>query len=487
MKHADQPAKSQKIVDSRLRCNFAMRIVTSHLLFFLFISTTKYVSSVSPHPKLLVVSFDAFRYDYFKKNMTPYMDQLRDEGTHADYMYNIYPTKTFPNHHTIATGFYAETHGVVANTIKDPISGKIERGSDYLFHYNNDIAPIWIVNEKAGEGRHSGVMMWPGCNFKFLDILPTFQRKFDKNAPWLTSVDDLISWFTHPTTPINFGMLYMSEPDEHGHAYAYDSGPFKETLRRLDNLTRYIQNKLIVNGLSDINVIYLSDHGMAPVTESSIIDLNKFVNQSDYEITDGSPGLHIFPTAGKFDLVYEQLLRAKRELGHFTVFKREEIPDRFHYGKNPRVAPIYVIADIGYVFQDYWNNIRGLEKQWNYTATNETEFGFHGWSPEEESMRPMFFGNGPSFKKHYTIDPFHTVDLFPLFCNLLDLPCPPTNGTFDNVKDALKSSASTTTYKLTGIIIGVLVLLGFVCVLVWFIKRWRAEKSSTYYSTEFSQ
>lgn len=35
-------------------------------------------------------------------------------------MYPSYPSKTFPNHYTIATGLYPESHGIVDNEVYDP-------------------------------------------------------------------------------------------------------------------------------------------------------------------------------------------------------------------------------------------------------------------------------------------------------------------------------------------------------------------------------
>lgn len=74
------------------------------------------------------------------------MSQLKAEGTHADYMMNIFVTKTFPNHHTIATGFYAETHGVVDNEFYDYNTNNVSKYSYKLFHYNKSILPIWVCD-----------------------------------------------------------------------------------------------------------------------------------------------------------------------------------------------------------------------------------------------------------------------------------------------------------------------------------------------------
>lgn len=72
------------------------------------------------------------------------MNKLKHEGTYTDYMMNIFVTKTFPNHHTMATGLYAETHGVVDNEFYDPVSGNTTKYSYNLYHYNNKVLPIWV-------------------------------------------------------------------------------------------------------------------------------------------------------------------------------------------------------------------------------------------------------------------------------------------------------------------------------------------------------
>lgn len=74
------------------------------------------------------------------------MSHLKAEGTYVDYMMNIFVTKTFPNHHTMATGFYAETHGVIDNEFFDPRKDNITKYSYELYHYNNNILPIWVCS-----------------------------------------------------------------------------------------------------------------------------------------------------------------------------------------------------------------------------------------------------------------------------------------------------------------------------------------------------
>lgn len=88
--------------------------------------------------------FQCFRYDYFNRGFTPFLKTLKDKNTYTNYMRNIFVTKTFPNHHTISTGLFAETHGVIDSEFYDIKLNKVYNYSSQLFHYNNDILPIWV-------------------------------------------------------------------------------------------------------------------------------------------------------------------------------------------------------------------------------------------------------------------------------------------------------------------------------------------------------
>lgn len=66
-------------------------------------TTNSESSSSIVEPALMIVSYDAFRPEYFQRNVTPFMNGLAAKATRAEYMRNVFPTKTFVNHFTIAT------------------------------------------------------------------------------------------------------------------------------------------------------------------------------------------------------------------------------------------------------------------------------------------------------------------------------------------------------------------------------------------------
>lgn len=59
-------------------------------------------------------------------------------------------------------------------------------------------------------------------------------------------------------------------------------------------------------------------------------------------------------------------------------------------------------------------------------------------------MKPFFLAHGPKIKKNHKVEPFNTVDLFSLFCEILEISASANNGSFANVADILVSATSDT-------------------------------------------
>lgn len=73
-------------------------------------------------------------------------------GVKSDYMKPSFPTLTFPNHNTLVTGLYMESHGIVSNQMYDP---NIDKGVNLLTDdfskdkiWWNQAEPIWLTAKK---------------------------------------------------------------------------------------------------------------------------------------------------------------------------------------------------------------------------------------------------------------------------------------------------------------------------------------------------
>ncbi|XP_055697080.1 ectonucleotide pyrophosphatase/phosphodiesterase family member 5-like isoform X2 [Phlebotomus papatasi] len=396
----------------------------------------------SQRNSLIVISYDGFKNEYLKRNITPYLNAFREEGVSVPYMRNVFPTKTFPNHHTIATGVFPEVHGVMANTMYDRDSKKkLEYGSP-MFHQNNATVPIWTLNEM--QGQYSGCMMWPGSDFSYAGRNCTHSVAYNKSISWDARVDIAMDWLKDKEKPASLVIMYFEDPDSHGHIYGPDSKMVRELIIKLDNLTNSIQQKLKANQLSDrVNVIHLSDHGMEGVHPANFIDLRQFVADESCDFYGSSPVLQVVPKLGRYDEVLEGLRRGARSNGHFKVFSNAELLLRWHFNNSARTGPITVLADPIYAFQDMYEASEYYRNKHNVTGSNHT-YGIHGYDNEAlPSMYSMFMAKGPDFQNRKVLAPFDTVDLYSLFAKILNISNPPpTNGTLSHLVDALKTSES---------------------------------------------
>lgn len=119
------------------------------VLTLLFLSQFNFIASyIIGHdvgPRLIVVSFDGFRGDYLSPTLTPTLWSIKANGVTGS-MYPLFASKTFPNHFSIATGLYEESHGIVDNEMYDPEFDEIFDKSitDSKWWDNGYSLPLWV-------------------------------------------------------------------------------------------------------------------------------------------------------------------------------------------------------------------------------------------------------------------------------------------------------------------------------------------------------
>ncbi|XP_006776473.1 PREDICTED: ectonucleotide pyrophosphatase/phosphodiesterase family member 5 [Myotis davidii] len=406
--------------------------MTSKLLcaaFILAALTLSITYSLQPdQQKVLLVSFDGFRWDYLYRVPTPHFHYVMKYGVHVKQVTNIFITKTYPNHYTLVTGLFAENHGIVANDMFDPILNKsfsLDNMNIYDSEFWEEATPIWITNQKAGHT--SGAAMWPGTDVKIHESFPTHYLLYNESVSFEERVAKIIEWFTSKE-PINLGLLYWEDPDDMGHHLGPDSPLMDPVISDIDSKLGYlIQMLKKANLWNTLNLIITSDHGMTQCSEERVIELDQYLDKEHYLLIDQSPVAAILPKEGKFDEVYEALAHAHPNM---TVYKKEEIPERWHYKYNTRVQPIIAVADEGwYILQ---NKSEGLM------------LGNHGYDNALAEMHPVFLAHGPAFRKNFTKEAMNSTDLYPLLCHLLRIPALPHNGSLSSVQDLLRSTAPRT-------------------------------------------
>lgn len=379
-------------------------------------------SCLSDAPLLLVVSLDGFWYKYLTLYNTPNLNALASSGVRAEYMENVYVTKTYPNHFSIATGYYEESHGVVGNEMYDPVLNETFEitNTETKWWDNGRVVPIWVANQVNSTSRRSGAMMWPGSDVRIHGGLSFYVEKYDPSVSFVSRVETVISWFLETENPANCIFFYYEEPDSTGHSFGPFSPEVKARVEEVDKLIGYMVHRLKSVGIFDkLNMIVLSDHGMAPVPGKNAIKMDDILDPRTYVRGGTSPVWNLLPVKGKEGEVLDKLRQAANH-SHFKVFTAKEMPASYHYGGNPRALSIVVEADEG------WELVGAVS-----SMEVDRTYGDHGYNNSLDSMHPLFIAHGPSFKSNHVSRPFPNVDLYPLMCYLLQIPVLPSNGSLD--------------------------------------------------------
>lgn len=369
-------------------------------------------------PVTILISIDGFRPDYRTRGVTPNLDALAAAGISAA-MRPSFPSKTFPNHWTLATGLRPDRTGIVSNSIED------ETVSDHKFTMEdsknpawwNAAEPIWVTAERGGV--RSATMFWPGSNVAWGGT-----KKGDRKSVGGTRAEDwwpfdievapeqrvagAIDWLRRPAaTRPRFLTLYFDTVDSAGHTYGPDSPEVTAAVAAVDG-----NIGALVAGLRELgqpaNLVIVADHGMAGISPARTVEMDKVANPKDYRQFDSGPFASFYPVAGH-ERALEQALLGHH--AHYDCWRKGDIPARFHYGANPRIPPYFCLPETG------WLLLKTAPK-----GDDTPDRGTHGYDNFAPEMAALFITSGPAIKPLGTLAPFDNVDVAPLLRDLLGLP-----------------------------------------------------------------
>ncbi|KAM6050651.1 ectonucleotide pyrophosphatase/phosphodiesterase family member 7 [Chlamydotis macqueenii] len=399
--------------------------------------------SVSSRNKLLLVSFDGFRWNYDQDVDTPNLDAMAAEGVKARYMTPAFITITSPCHFTLLTGRYLENHGVIHNMWFNTSTGQklpyhSTQGVDSW--WDNGSLPIWITAQR--QGLKTGSIYFPGGRAKYqgeevnMKLVEPLLFNYSNETNWRENIDTAMEWFT--VNNLDFIALYFGEPDSAGHKYGPESTQRKNMIKQVDRTIGYLRQRIRESGLeSKLNLIITSDHGMETVIKTNEIHIRTVENFTfqdiQFELLDYGPNGLLVPKEGKLEHVYSVLKNAHPNL---HVYKKEDFPKRFHYANHPRITPLLLYGDPGYV-------IHGRYKvQFNK--------GEHGFDNAAMNMKTIFRAAGPAFRRGLEVEPFESVHVYALLCQLLAITPEPHDGSLEPTKAMLREPGTAETTATTG-------------------------------------
>jgi predicted AlkP superfamily pyrophosphatase or phosphodiesterase len=359
-------------------------------------------------PYVILISADGFRFDYPEKHQAGHLLQLSAGGVRAASMIPSFPSSTFPNHYTIATGLYPSHHGLVNNTFYDPakqasytMSNK-ERVQDGSWYGGT---PLWVLAEQ--QQMVSASMFWVGSEAAIKNTRPTYYYDYTEKIPVSTRIETVKKWLQLPEERRpHLITFYLSEPDHAGHDQGPDAPQTAAAVRSVDSTIRALTDVAAATGLP-VNFIFLADHGMTAPDRDHPIPTPSVINREKFIISPGGTMLMLH-ARDKADIMplYEQL---KKEERNYKTWLKTDLPPAYRYSADDdvmnRVGDIVLISQWPYVFAD-----------------RKPGAGYHGFLAKEvKDMHAVFMAWGPAFKKGVTIPSFENVHVYPLVAEILGL------------------------------------------------------------------
>lgn len=388
------------------------------------------VSEPELAPTVVLISLDGVRWDFPEKYEAQNLLALAGAGVRAKRLTPVFPTKTFPNHYSTVTGLYVENHGIISNTMYDPVM-------DARFSLSNREAiadqrwwggePLWVTAET--QGQIAATYFWPGSEAAIQDVRPTYWFEYDGRIPGEERVDQVLEWLDLPVTERpTFITLYFSDVDGAGHRHGPDAPEVSAALADVDALVGRLVDGLEARGLENVvNIIITSDHGMAKTSQNRVIIIDDFFDPESAHVVDYNPTLMMYPSQGVNE---DSLVRALDAHDYLVAYTKEQIPERFHVADHPRTPRILAIADEGW-------SITTRERY--QSDPGRFNGGSHGYDNELESMGGIFIARGPAFREGYVSEPFLTIHIYELICEILGLDPAPNDGRLDAVDDLLRA------------------------------------------------
>ncbi|XP_068425592.1 ectonucleotide pyrophosphatase/phosphodiesterase family member 7 [Clinocottus analis] len=404
------------------------------LMAVLVCSAAKPLSKAAQRNRLLLISFDGFRWDYDQDVDTPHLDRLLQDGVKAKYITPPMLTMTSPSHFTTITGRWVEDHEVVHNMMFNATTNQKVPHKQTLTRsewWDNGVLPLWITAQN--QGLKTASFYYPGGGAKYngqvVDrvVIEESGHPDDNETEWRENIDTVMRWFSKED--FHLVTLYYGEPDNVGHAKGPDHEDRKSIIRQIDRTVGYLREAIGLHGLTDsLNVIITSDHGMTTVKKRPQVDeiiLNKYLNLlklASFEILDyGGFGI-LTPRPNSEQEVFDAL----SNVPNLTVYKKNELPESFHLARSERMPPIVVVADLGFNL-----NSRFI------VYVNK---GDHGYHSGEMDMKTIFRAFGPDFKKNFLSEPFDSIHVYPLMCKVLQIHPAPHNGSLAVTEEMLLPS-----------------------------------------------
>lgn len=419
----------------------------------------------------ILISIDGFRYDYINRTksergvevpLAPTLTKLAANGVRAEPgMEPVMPSETFPNHWSLVTGLYPESHGIIGNTMYSPIT------KTWFHHAGTDPhwwsgEPIWQTLRQtprmeigpdgtprmSKENYTTGCVFWVGCEVE--KHAPDVFWVYNQSVSYEDRVNRAIQLLSGTADDfprkVNFVTLYFEGVDSAGHAHGPDSIQVNSEIERVDSAIALLSSGLKSTFGDRVNVVVVSDHGMSAVSNDRTVDLAGIIPEGTVQDVRTTPFGVWLNVSEPATLLYQELYdEFKNQDGHAAVYTKENMPERWHLSHSTYITHVVTLAKLGwtvkYPHQKLVLGARLTAANVDLSLTTDREnfdrvsshreYGNHGFDNTEKEMQATLIASGPAFRTGSTVKGFRNVDLYPLLCHIFSATPAPNNGSLD--------------------------------------------------------
>jgi predicted AlkP superfamily pyrophosphatase or phosphodiesterase len=410
----------------------------------------------NPVHHVVVISLDALSESEWPLiPFMPHLSRLMEIGSWSRELRSVFPTHTYTAHTTMVTGVHPDKHGIIQN---HPFQPFVPPHNQEWYWYQRQVKVPTIYDLTRKSGLKSAGLFWPvtgksSINWNIPEILAlegenqvlkilknsskafmlNLERRIGKKrvSTKQPDFDDFVALAASETIKRkkpNLTLIHLCDLDNTKHTSRIESPAVKASLLRQDRRVGEIMEAVRAAGMEERTAfILLGDHGQFSIDTN--IHLNNLLRDEGliYEekgemrwraylqTTGGNAFLHLKEGDSEAELRALEVLKkaAKQEkYGIQTIYNRKNLDDfraapGIQYGIEARAG-----FNIDETLSD--ETIEDYGKKGILYAN-------HGYSPDKEGYKCLFFACGPGFKAQNNLGPIEMVDIAPTIAELLGL------------------------------------------------------------------
>ena len=425
--------------------------------------------AASRHPSVLLISIDAMRpilvfqaekYGLKLPNLHKY---FISNGSYTEKgIEGVFPTLTYPSHHSIITGANPSTHGIYTNKVWDPEGKHLEAWEWYVSDKTKD---LWEVSKQNGYisanvGFPTSVGAYTDYNIaeywrdkteldsKVINavsypqgLVSEVEKVIGKYPGYDFSLESDVKRYKAASWIINnkikpqvlekpfFMTTYFASYDENAHTYGTFSKEALDTLKDIDTMIGKLVNQVHKITNNNVVVVVVSDHGMVdnvanirPNTElykSGLIKTDENGKVTDwrayFQSAEGSGQIKLkdpknIKVRNKVESILNRL-KTDSNSGILEVMTGKEADSKLHGFPD---ADYVLVAKLGYELRE---DILG-----DYMTNKLANKATHGFLPQFQEMKSLFFIEGLNIPKNKNIKDLRLIDIAPLLAKIMGFP-----------------------------------------------------------------